>query len=274
MISIIIAALILIASVTFLAILKTQSKKTERESQSLGLNWLKCLRNLLANVQKHRGLSTGYLKGELSLLPEVERLQNAIAQDISVIEAQGKWMNNNERWQNIDSHWQRLSSRYQNALPTDNLNQHNVMIQNILYLIEDMSDEHALIRLKMHNGTSIEFLWKDLLQTIEYMGQARAIGTGVAATGLCGSVDRIKLNYLHKKIEQGSEKIVEHLGENCSVRTEVANLLEQIKTHILTDRCTISPNAYFSLATKTLESAYDQFDRIVRELSQSTRPQH
>lgn len=248
-------------------IARRRSQKIIYTRQSLGLQWLKDLREFLAKIQKHRGLSAGFLNGEQSLMNEIQILQRSIAQDVVKIEAKGQWMKGSERWRNITDHWGRLSIKFSSYEPSHNLSQHHQMIQNTLYLIEDMADEHSLIRLQGEGKKNVEFLWRDLLQTIEYMGQARAIGTGVAAAGICGSVDRIKLNYLHKKIENGAALISEELLHDADVNAHVFVLLDYIDTKILSAKCDVSPSDYFSTATKSLDYLYEQYDLTLRNLS-------
>lgn len=259
-------AFVVIAGV-LITVTRQRAKKIIEARQALGILWLKQLRVILSKAQKHRGLSSGYLNGDQSSLSELNRLQTGINRDIQDIQALGEWMKKNERWKVITEHWGRLSKRFKDLDPANNMNQHNVMIQNILYLIEDMADEHSLIRLTGTSRRSVEFLWKDLLQTIEYMGQARAIGTGVAARGKCGSVERIKLNYLHKKIERGASLVLGDLPESVIAQREVSALLEYIDTKILGSACAISPADYFAAATKALESLYSQYDLTVNKLS-------
>lgn len=248
-------------------VLHVRAKQKTRHQQALGIQWLAHLRVFLARIQKHRGLTSGYLKGDQSSASEIERLQRGIAEDISKIEHLGEWMRKNERWKTIAEHWSRLSVRYRESDPANNLNQHHCMIQNTLYLIEDMADEHSLIKLKTDSSKGVEFLWKDLLQTIEYMGQARAIGTGVAASGRCGSVDRIKLNYLHKKIERGTASVIDELPNKSVVQTNVSTLLNYIDEKILAAQCEVTPTDYFSTATKTLECLYEQYDLTLQKLT-------
>lgn len=263
--------LILLSSLAFLIAfsvliwgLRTYSQHKTRKTQALGLIWLSSLRMFLAKVQKHRGLSTGLLNGERSLENQILKLQASIADDINVIESAGEWMEKSERWVGIVEHWRRLSQKYKSYSAADNLNQHHWMIQNTLYLIEDMADEHALISLARREN--IEYLWKDLLQTIEFMGQARAIGTGVAAVGSCGSVERIRLNYLLRKIKSNCEVLVENVPERTRTKETVDKLLNFINEHILGKQCDVDPQEYFGMVTESLEFLYAQYDTALARL--------
>ena len=253
------SAFLFIATIATVGVNKRMRAVT-RSKQALGLTWLDSMRVFLSRVQKHRGLSVGYLKGETALLAQVERLQSSIVEDIAKIEAEGIWMQKNERWIGIVEHWQRLSKNVLELEVSESFKQHHWLIQNTLYLIEDMADEHSLLRLKGPGKKDVEYLWKDLLQLIEYMGQARAIGTGVAVEGRCSSVDRIKLNYLYKKIEIGAAAVADDLENKSEPQAQASRLLDYIENKILAAHCEVSPSEYFAATTEVLESFYAQYD--------------
>lgn len=252
-----------------LLVVRRVSKAKTQEQQVLGLKWAVLLREFLENVQKHRGMSTGFIKGEASLEREIESLQKKITRDIHNIEVCGDWVKESDRWVGIIEHWRRLSIRFKRFDAADNLNQHQWMIQNTLYLIEDMADEHALIKLAS-NERELEFLWKDLLQTIELIGQARAIGTGVAAAGSCGSVERIRMNYLVKKIKQNTEVILDYVPEREQTRYHIDKLLRFINEHILIKHCDVDPKYFFAMATDSSEFLYTQYDHAISQLKVET----
>jgi hypothetical protein len=260
-------ALCLFLLATLFVIRKINAKEHLMAQQIKGIRLLKLLRDYLAKVQKHRGLTTAYIMGNTDMLPEIDTLNQSMMQDIDLIFSVGEWINHNERWLLIEKHWSKLQTSFKNNKDADNnLEQHNRLIKNTLYLIEEMADEHSLLLLKGDLSLCIELLWKDLLKAIDYMGQARALGTGVATNGVCSSVERIRMSYLRKKIEENSLVIVNHLPQGEIAKKEVKTLLNCIDEHILGSYCNLDAKQYFDMATATIENLYKQYDQALHQL--------
>jgi len=250
-----------VVSVSLALWMHQHSKKQQESKQKTGVIWLKCLRDFLENIQKHRGLSTAYINGAVENKATIETLQLAVNENIESVKNTGPWIQNSERWTLIIEHWQRLErTALSNRDPDNNLLQHNKMIQNALYLVEEMADEHALFELQESMQHSIEFLWRDLLHVIEYLGQARAIGSGITSKRKCSSVERIRMNYLYIKIQESCASMLPHLANGAEVEREVSSMLVTIQENLLGAKCSIDTPKYFSMATKTIEFLYAQYD--------------
>ncbi|WP_156491858.1 MULTISPECIES: hypothetical protein [unclassified Oleiphilus] len=63
---------------------------------------------------------------------------------------------------------------------TNNIEQHNRLIINLLYLIENQAESY-LPMLSFGRDSGLDVIWKELLETIEAIGQTRAIGMGVVS---------------------------------------------------------------------------------------------
>ncbi|RKF21425.1 hypothetical protein DBZ36_01895 [Alginatibacterium sediminis] len=227
-----------------------------------GLIWLQKLRNILSLVQQHRGLSNGYVCGDHSLSLRILPLQTQINLQRMALSNHGTWIANNPDWAAIQEHWQRLSTGFEKLDSNNNLEQHSKLISSILYLIDDCAEQHQLYEVKDQDQRSIRYLWQDLLVTAENVGQARAIGTGVAATGRCTSVNRIRLSYLHQAISNVSQ-------QNHDVRNAALNnLLDLLTQKVIVDSPSVSANDYFDVATLALEEVLVRFDETLAELKQ------
>lgn len=240
-------------------------KKHRVERQRVGLIWLHRLRVFLAHVQQHRGMTSGYLNGGTGLLEDIKSLCAQVNEDIYEIVDVDPWIKANSRWISIEEHWLKLSANFQNILMEDNLRQHNTLIKNILYLIEDMAQEHDLLLLNTQENSSLHLLWRELLAAGEFVGQARAIGMGVAAAKHCDSISRIRLNYLCQKIESNTRLLWSEITPHDNQQQKVESLLGCINTEILKELPTISPSVYFETASDALNSLYDQYDQYFKK---------
>ncbi|MGX9416223.1 hypothetical protein ACWU4D_02615 [Vibrio sp. WJH972] len=254
LLSLMISSISLISIMIFIRYRNTKESSRRRKE---GIKWLKQFRLLLALVQQHRGLSNGLICGDKELLHRLTPLSQSINQLRDQLIVQGSWLSDNDRWSGIDSHWQRLSVNFETLSAKNNFDQHCKLITNILYLIDDVAEEYRLYEVKDKQEQSIRYLWQDLLVTAENIGQARALGTGVAAAGICTSVDRIRLSYLHQSITN----VVKHSSD----KKAVVELLQVIEQKIIIDVPTVNAKSYFDSATVALESVLSEFDAILEE---------
>jgi len=252
--------------VVFAIILSSQQRKKQRiERQRIGLIWLHRLRVFLSHVQQHRGMTSGYLSGGTGLLKEIKVLGAQVNKDISEIVVVDPWMKANSRWVGIEEHWLKLSANFQNIVTEDNLRQHNTLIKNILYLIEDMAQEHELLLLKTQGNHSLHLLWRELLAAGEFIGQARAIGMGVATAKCCDSISRIRLNYLCQKIESNTQLLWSEISPHDNQQQKVESLLRCINDEIIKDVPSVSPSVFFDTASDALNDLYLQYDQYFKK---------
>jgi hypothetical protein len=167
-------------------------------------------------------------------------------------------MRTNVKWSSLIDHWSRLGGGYLQGDGEKNFKQHNILIANLLYLIDDVADVHHLSKV---TGDAMDTDWRYLLSIAEYIGQARALGTGVAAKGECSSVLRIQLNHLRNKI---SSSVDSSWPDNS--RSEIQQLLRCIETQLIIERPNIQAGDYFKLATRCIEHVLEQFDRQIDRL--------
>lgn len=247
--------------VGFLLFLMLSLRRKKNQANQLfirGIEYIKLLRSLLTYVQQHRGLTTGFINGNLSARPDIEALDMRIQRLMADLEATGDWMIENVKWSSLIDHWTRLGMGYLQGDADKNFKQHNILIANLLYLIDDVADAHHLSKL---TGDAMDTDWRYLLSIAEYIGQARALGTGVAAKGECSSVLRIQLNHLRNKIASSVDSSWPEKS-----RVEIHYLLRCIESQLIVDKPSIDASEYFKLATRCIEHVLEQFDRQIDRL--------
>lgn len=264
-------ALIVLTSITVIASIMyvTHSKKQKQQKLAYyhGIDWLSTIKTLLTAIQQHRGLVMGYLNGDKSLLARITPLQKEINQQITAIYLKGGWIKNNQIWLGIVDHWQRLAINYPQHDSKYCFNQHCNLITNMLYLIEDCAENHHLQELLCENDQYAEFLWTQLLLTVEYIGQVRAIGTSIAAAKGSTSVDRIKLNYLQSCLNDFV------LNDTIDIDPEpIQGLLNALTNNILIDKPNLSAQEFFNLATEVSALILKTFDLYLNGLKKHYKP--
>ena len=234
-------------------------KKTEEKLFRMGISYLKKLRTLLTYIQQHRGLTNSYLSGNLVVETEIERIETLIKKEMTDLHSVEGWIRDNNKWDSIVDHWLRITAHYKGVDAEVNLKQHNNLIANLLYLIDDLAYAHHLGKLGLIEATDAN--WRNLLFIAEYIGQARALGMGVVSKGICTSVLRIQLNHLLVKIESN---ISPSWAE--STQQDFRNFLKVIEDQVITDAPSITPAEYFKLATGCIEHVLSEFDRQVEKI--------
>ncbi len=280
MIYIIILGLVLLLFITVFVGSKRQ-KRLLTNKQLNGINSTIKINNLVKSLQKHRGLSAAFCSGDDHVIHELRQLVINIS---SLILALNKipLMTDNDRWLSFNDHWSRLSQHHKGTSAEDSFIQHTNIITNVLYLLEDIAEHHALTKEHLKNFGNIGLLWRELLAITESVGQSRAVGTRAVTIQYCSSVDKIKLKFLQQHISIVSEEVLNTLL-NHSQHKKFIELVEQslTSTNSLTtsisddilnvDRIVIDRDTYFELATDTMEQLNKVFNYQVEQLQQSLR---
>ncbi|MDG3087504.1 nitrate- and nitrite sensing domain-containing protein [Vibrio hannami] len=243
---------IIIAICLLLVVVHVRTNRLYKSQLSEGLTQLQKLKKLLTLLQQHRGLVNGYLCGDKSLYSQIQVLQKEISSVSNTLFANEKWSKGVAEWKSIEKDFKSLSVNYEKLEPSQSFQKHCAVITHLLDLIDDCGEHYSLYDLKDTENRSVRYLWRELLVTIEYIGQARAIGTGVAASGECNSVDRIKLNYL--------QQVIGAIRQEDRSRCPVSPLIDLIQNEIVVEKPKLSAATYFKEATHAMENALKIFD--------------
>jgi len=233
--------------------------QTEKKLFHTGILYLKKLRIFLMYIQQHRGLTNGFFHGNSALATDIELLEQKIGNAIADVQSVDGWIQENGKWESLVDHWQRIRVYFKNANAEINLKQHNNLIANLLYLIDDLAYAHHLGKLGIVDSADAK--WRKLLFIAEYVGQARALGMGVATRGHCNSVSRIQLNHLVLKIESN----IDSEWPN-SVQGDFRRLLLIIQQQVIAEPPTILADEYFKIATLCIEHLLIEFDHQVDKI--------
>ncbi len=231
---------------------------------------LQVLRSLLSDLQRHRGLSNGLLSGDKSLRADVtatcDRLDRHIAQ------AGAFSTTHVDSWQAIFRQWHTLRN-VQGRDPSVNLMAHNHIIRDTIFLIEDIYAEEDLCADK-EELSYLVCIWHEVVQTAEWSGQARALGTGIAASQQSSAAQRVRLRFLHQKIGELSEVAFAHLSQRfgddkklAECRQAVNRFMGYLESDLLsTETPNIEPKQYFDQATSAINELFGLVDTALMDL--------
>lgn len=272
--------LVLICSILMVSFFLISQKSKMIKTQSLGLLQIKGLKTLIVLIQKHRGMTSGIISGDNSLKPELAKVSGDIHREVNKLQ-QEQDLADNERWLGFLEHWEKLQSQALTLTPDNCFKQHTLLISNLLFLLEDKAEQQLLSATYTPNFSYVGVLWRELLHVSECIGQARALGTSVLASEQCTSVAKIRLTFLHQKIESISDSVYHIMDVSGGsskelpiqldeAKRKVTEFIQLIKEELLTDGVSqVSAQSYFNTATSALDAYILIFDTQVELISES-----
>ncbi len=272
LISVISGLIFLGIAVTFI---RHQSLKTKKEISD-GLTAIVEVRDLVVQVQRHRGWSAALANGDVQVNRKIIELKQKIKNLNSELEKRYT-LYSYDRWQAYIEHWQRLSFNSFSLSANDNFKQHTQLVGCMLYLLEDIAHHYGLTEELAEKSHTDKMMWRDLLHLSEFVGQARALGTGMTTLHTANRIERNKLIYLRHQITELAEEVYQRLAErglNEEQSAVVANASKHTRylcsamehelieaSEIMMDRDT-----YFKLATETIKAINDIFDNELKRI--------
>lgn len=223
---------------------------------------------LLEHLQQHRGMSSAWLAGDKSFEARMRSKRDAVEaifprlQAVIVLEGSKArpCLTANEvnlfrfKWRALVDDLAKLS--VEECIAT-----HSQLINSLLIWLSDLGEArielpasgrvpHALVR---------NFAYR-LPTLAECLGQARAIGSSVAARHNCSPVARVRLLFLLNRAESLLAQAYEGGGNEASglqASSAVATLAGTIRNEMLAaGTVSIAADVYFSTATQAIDAVY------------------
>jgi len=236
---------------------------------------LTLLRALIADFQRHRGLSNGVLCGDASLGHDLATARQGL--DKYIERAQKLNGTHRDAWNGVIDHWSRMREG-RNTNPANNLAQHHLIIRNSIFLMEDIASEIDLSEGRAELSY-LPCIWQHVMQAAEWTGQARALGTGIAAVGHSSAEQRVRLRFLYQKIQllagTAFSTLQRHAAEyphsdafQLTQREQVVRgFLLCIEQDLLgQERPAIASKAYFQNATRAIDELLALVDAALSQL--------
>lgn len=250
--------------------------RTQKQQQiQANIRQLALLRALIAALQRHRGLSNGVLCGDQSLSQDLASTRQEL--DRTIRSAQQLASSHADAWNGLIDHWSRMrDGRSSDA--ANNLAQHHLIIRNSIFLMEDVASEVDLSNGRAELGY-LPCIWREVVQAAEWAGQARALGTGIAAAGQSSAEQRVRLRFLYQKIQLLAASAFATLQGHAAQHPQgealrlaqceqvVADFLACIEQELLgQEQPLIAAKAYFQRATQAIDGLFALVDTALSQL--------
>lgn len=222
---------------------------------------------LLRAMQQHRGLSSGWLAGErqfegrmLARRHEAERELIALAEIAHAELAKPRPCFTPHDVSLFRFRWKALVDELSGLSIEQSIARHSQLISHALDWLAALGE--ARIELPVADqveADSVRNYANRLPLLAEYLGQARAVGSGVAARGSCTPVARVRLMFLTSRSEALLKQAMQVSGDRQAMvaAQAVAALTEMVRQKLLAERAVaIDAESYFAAATAAIDAVF------------------
>jgi hypothetical protein len=250
-------------------------QRQKHQHIQLNIRQLALLRALISGFQRHRGLSNGVLCGDASLSQDLATARQGLDQHIRA--AQEFDSSHRDAWNSLIDHWSRIREGRSSGR-ANNLVQHHLIIRNSIFLMEDVASEIDLTEGRAELGY-LPCIWREVVQAAEWAGQARALGTGIAAAGQSSAEQRVRMRFLYQKIELLAGTAFATLHRHATDHPQADVFRLQHREQVVEDflRCTkeelldqeqpvIAAKTYFQRATQGIDELLALVDAALAQL--------
>lgn len=224
--------------------------------------------SLINHLQQHRGMSSAWLSGDLSFQVRREEKARQIQEMFTALgdlaRAEGMQvcpcLTPND-WALFRHQWRELVDKLPTLAVEQSIARHSHLISKLLEWlaaigearIEPLAVDQTMI------GSARNFTHRLPLLT-ECLGQARAIGSSVAAQKSCPPVARVRLLFLISRAESLLEQAVaaHDVGsETLRAQQAIRQMISTVRTRMLfSSGVVVTSSEYFSLATDAIDRVF------------------
>lgn len=253
------------------------------QKERLGLQYNQPVRQLLEDVQQHRGMVNGYLKGGTSFEQQINLKRSEIEEDIRAIDVVdqqiGSTLQTTEQWITLKEKWQTLKGKALSLNPQESFDAHTALIADILTLISHVGDmSNLILDPVLESYYLMDAAVIKLPSMTENMAQIRGLGTGAIVQKQITAEEKTKITILLGWIEAPNKSLRRGLQVSFTKNYELKNKLEVYaqesfnSTDVfldLVEQKIIRPQTidiqfenYFEEATKAIGTQFKLYDQV------------
>jgi methyl-accepting chemotaxis protein len=268
----------------------TDRAAVEAARQELrGAEYLEALSAVFQRVAEHRGLSVQLLNGadvRTQVAQKQQEVQAALEAVAEVDRRHGKALDTTASFQGIRDGWERIRLRLEAMKAQESFQEHSKLIADILALIWRVGVTSGITLDPFADGLYLgNTVIGSLPQAIEQMGQLRALGTGALTRRSATLADRAAVGERVRAVRllqeefgrQLDQAFQAHRGARRALEGKLRDgdrLVEEYlrvaeEQVVRADKIAASPQAYFALATRAIDSRFDLYreaSRVLREV--------
>ena len=276
-----------IAVLIYLLVSEVNSSIAFAEKERAGVAYLMPLRGVLENFQQHRGMAAGLLGGDASfaekLAAKQKQLESLLAAVDAVDERHGQAFNTSVEWKAIRDDWQGLRGRVQGMQSKESFAAHTALIAKLTALMTTVADQSNLtLDPDLDTYYVMDALVTRLPALSESLGQARALGSGIAARAVITPEERARIAVQQSVIQETAKavahdievagganpELVRRIGvEMGAIKQSVGGFADTMNRElIVAERIALNPREYFAAATGVIDHVFKVYDALAPEL--------
>ena len=258
-----------------------------REGERVGLEYIAAVRSPIEHMQQHRGMTAAFLGGasefESRIMQKRGDVDKFLQQLQEVDKRLGGELKTSGKLSDVSRQWQEIKSKSLGQSQGEAVKSHSKMISELLALQVHVADVSGITLDpdldSYYLGNVVVSLFPQL---IENMGQARAVGSGIAAKGSYDQSGYVRLSVLANNIDvlsgelskslqtaiDANDTISQKLGSTVNDNNQaIANILKLLQDDLLNaEKITVSGDTVFDAATQAISGSYKLYDELVPEL--------
>lgn len=239
---------------------------------------------LVVNLQQHRGMSSAWLSGDAAFQPRLREKQQQIdalfppllhAARVEALRHAPCYTGNDISL--FIFRWRSLLESLAQKTPEQSIAEHSYLIGQALDWLAALGE--ARIEPKAGRcgelGLARNYAYR-LPALSEALGQARAVGSGVAARHACSPVARVRLMFLIGRAEALLEQAIQ-ANDGGRYTGDTRNCLQQLSrtvrtSMLLNDGVRVSPETYFATASRAIDAVIAWIDACGEQLHALSGP--
>jgi methyl-accepting chemotaxis protein len=257
------------------------------ENERNGVEYLQAIRLPMQHIQQHRGMTAAYLGGATQFKSRIMNKRPTIDKyfaDLQETESKlGNALNVKGSTQQLIQKWNAIKENSLEMKQADAIKVHSKLVADILALMTKVADSSQLtLDPKLDSYYMGASLVTNLPTLLENMGQARAVGSSVAAKGEFTQKSFVKLSVLATNIKAYAGQLESALNaameENADIKNDLGSTI-QSNQHAIeaidkllhkelldAEKITVSSDVVFNTATQAIDGSYKLFDAMAPEL--------
>ncbi len=275
----------LLLSFTYLVV-KLDREASIKTEQAKGIEYNAAVRVLVKGTQEHRGMSSSYLNGDTSFKARIEdqqkKLNDAMVSIDRLDDKYARSLKSTKDWNEAKVGLQNLMKDLETLVPSQSFKTHTEIIASLIRLTENVSDNAKLV---LQDNMEMYYLMDQVVLKVprvaEFMGQSRALGSGVAAKKSITVEEKDSLRNLTQSITSLLEDVkrgTQIAFNNNYIKTRTQGKYEEAirsaealvtrinKEIIDVDSIELDSTEYFNFATASIDDVYELLNESAQTL--------
>jgi methyl-accepting chemotaxis protein len=196
-----------------------------------GAAYIQQIMPLIMHMQQHRGLSNGYLNGNVDAKSEMEAKNSQIDASIAAIEqsAQGQALLKpiQAQWDAIIAEWRSVHDSLEGMKATDSFARHSKLIDSLEHYIIAVADESGLsLDKELDSYYLMNLMVNQLPLLIENAAVIRGLGNGVLTNGQLDEDTKLRLMLEEARMKGAFEGVSKSFGIVKEIRDDLSEGLQ------------------------------------------------